>query len=271
LAPVLGIVSTGPQLVAERYSYLSCLSWAALAGGMFFSMLQQPVRPKPRVRSGLIAISVAITILMVFSFLTWKQTAIWQNTATLWSHVLKLDPNSSIAHYNLGRFLAKQGNHAAAIAHYREAITIRSDDPDAHNNLGLLLAVRGDVETSLKEFRKAVQIDPKYGKAYFNMGRILARQGDLDNAVQNYREALKLNPDEIEILTGLGDTLVRQGRPDEAVAYLQKIVALKPELADAHVNLARALAAQGNKTDAEKHYHEALRLLKSSKQIQPLP
>src|SRR6266542_2423579 len=271
LAPVLGIVSIGPQLVAERYSYLSCLSWAVLAGGMFFCILPQPAQQKARVRSGLMAISAAIIVLMVFTFLTWKQTAVWQNTATLWSHVLKLDPNSSIAHYNLGRFLAKQGKHAEAIAHYREAITIRPADADAHNNLGLLLAMRGDTKDSLEEFQKVVQIDPNYAKAYFNMGRIFARQGDLDNAVQNYGQALKLNPDAIEILTGLGDALVRQGRPDEAAAYFQKIVALKPELADAHVNLARALAAQGKKTEAEKHYQEALRLLKSPKQIQPPP
>src|SRR4030095_11989545 len=33
LAPVLGLVPTGPQLVANRYSYLSCMSLAVLAGG----------------------------------------------------------------------------------------------------------------------------------------------------------------------------------------------------------------------------------------------
>ena len=32
VAPVLGVAQSGPQLVADRYSYLSCLSWALLAG-----------------------------------------------------------------------------------------------------------------------------------------------------------------------------------------------------------------------------------------------
>jgi Tfp pilus assembly protein PilF len=270
LAPVLGIVSIGSQLVAERYSYLSCLSWAVLAGGMFFYILPQPDQQKARVRSGVVAISVATVVLMVFAFLTWKQTAIWQNTATLWSHVLELDPNSSIAHYNLGRFLAKQGKHAAAIAHYREAITIRPDDADTHNNLGLLLAMRGDIKDSLEEFQRAVQINPNYAKAFFNLGRVYAREGEFEKAAQNYRQAAKLDPDEIEILSGLADALVRQGHLAEAVVYLQKVIALKPDLADAHAALARVLAAQGRKIEAEKHYQEALRLLKSPKQIQPL-
>jgi hypothetical protein len=33
LAPVSGIVQSGPQLVAVRYSYLACLGWALLVGG----------------------------------------------------------------------------------------------------------------------------------------------------------------------------------------------------------------------------------------------
>src|SRR4029077_18998051 len=33
LAPVLGFVQNGAQMVADRYSYLSCLAWAILLGG----------------------------------------------------------------------------------------------------------------------------------------------------------------------------------------------------------------------------------------------
>src|SRR5258706_13214522 len=50
LAPVLGVAQSGPQLVADRYSYLSCLSWAALLGGFFFYWLQsfrQMAKPAP--------------------------------------------------------------------------------------------------------------------------------------------------------------------------------------------------------------------------------
>lgn len=33
ILPTLGFFATGPQLVADRYSYLPCLGWALLAGG----------------------------------------------------------------------------------------------------------------------------------------------------------------------------------------------------------------------------------------------
>jgi len=82
---------------------------------------------------------------------------------------------------------------------------------------------------------------------------------------------LSVSPNEVEVLLVLADTLARQEQFTEAVMQLQKAITLKPESPDIHVALARALAAQGKRDEAEKHYQEALRLLKSPKQIQPPP
>jgi protein O-mannosyl-transferase len=259
LAPVLGIVQIGPQLVADRYSYLCGLSWAVLVGGILLYLIQK----RSDAPAVLVAPITAVAIVCMLAALTWRQTEIWQDTATLWSHVLKLDPNSSIAHYNLGRFLAKKGKHTDAISHYRQALNIRPDDPDAHNNLGLLLAIRGEVQASLDEFQTAAQIDPNYAKAFFNLGRVYARQGELEKAIQNYRHALKLDPNQAEIHLGLGNVLARQGELETAMTQFQQAVNLKPDFADAHVALARLLAAQGRKSEAQRHYEKALRLIKS--------
>ena len=269
LAPVLGLVQAGPQLVAERYSYLSCLTWAVLAGGAAFYLTDHSSR-NPRWRAyG--AAAAGTVILAVLGAVTWKQTQIWRDTGTLWRHVLTLDPRSSIAHYNLGRFLARQGNQADAIMHYVEAIKIRPDDADAHNNLGVLLMLRGEFEASMEEFQKATRINPQYSRAHFNMGKLFVRQGALDKAYESYRQALKFEPNEAEIHLGLGIVLARQGRLEAAMPYFQQAVKLKPGLADAYVELARSLAAQGDKATAEKYYEEALRLLKSPRQTSPTP
>ena len=269
LAPVLGLVQVGPQLVAERYSYLSCLTWAVLAGGAAFYLTDHSSR-NPRWRAyG--AAAAGTVILAVLGAVTWKHTQIGRDTGTLWRHVLTLDPRSSIAHYNLGRFLARQGNQADAIMHYVEAIKIRPDDADAHNNLGVLLMLRGEFEASMEEFQKATRINPEYSRAHFNMGKLFVRQGALDKAYESYRQALKFEPNEAEIHLGLGNVLARQGRLEAAVPYFQQAVKLKPGLADAYVELARSLAAQGDKATAEKYYEEALRLLKSPRQTSPTP
>jgi protein O-mannosyl-transferase len=265
LAPVLGFAQSGPQLVADRYSYLPCLSWALLAAGAIF--FYRPLSPDPR---NLIATSVlAVGTLFILGSLTWQQTRVWRDTQTLWEHAITVTSNSSIAHYNraknfetqgrvnraielyrravtlnpeyadahhnLARLLARTGQQEEAIRHYRRAIEIKPEDPDTHNNLGLLLARRGDVVESLEEFKRAVQIDPNYSRAYFNMGKVFAQQGQLEKAIINYQQALKLNPNEPEIQLAL---------------------------ADVHVALARSLTAQGKKEEAERHYEEAVRIMR---------
>ena len=269
LAPVLGLVQAGPQLVAERYSYLSCLTWAVLAGGAAFYLTGHSSRNPRRRAYG--AAAAATIILFLLGAVTWKQTQIWRDTGTLWHHVLTLDPRSSFAHYNLGRFLARQGNHADAMMHYVEAIKFRPDDADAHNNLGVLLMLRGEFEAAMQEFQKATRINPQYSRAHFNMGKLFVRQGALDKAYESYRQALKFEPNEAEIHLGLGNVLARQGRLEEAMPYFQQAVKLKPGWADAYVELARSLAAQGDRVTAEKYYEEALRLLKSPRQTSSTP
>jgi Tfp pilus assembly protein PilF len=300
LSPVLGFAQSGPQLVADRYSYLPCLSWVLLAAGGLFRILSPASAPSRNRMGRFITPSViGVGILLILGFLTWEQIGVWRDTRTLWGYVMVVTPNSSIAHYNLGktletegkadramelyrravtinpnnvdahhnlaRLLARKGQQEEAISHYRRALAIKPDDADTHSNLGLLLAVRGEVEASLEELQKAVQIDPNHARAYFNMGRVFAEQGDLDRAAANYQKALWLDPTEAEIQLGLGNVLARQGNLEAAIAQYQQAVKLKPDLADAHVALARLLAAQGKKGEADMHYEEALRLMKSQK------
>ncbi|MGE5216944.1 MAG: tetratricopeptide repeat protein [Chloroflexota bacterium] len=268
LAPTSGLVPTGPQLAADRYSYLSCLGWAVLAGGALLFVLrryQQPHRAFPAAAT----FAVALVIVAVLGAFTWQQSAIWRNTETLWRRVLEIDPNSSFAHYNLARYIARQGRYQEAITHYREALRIHPDDPDTHNNLGLMLASTGQVESSLAEFRRAIEIDRRYAKGYFNLGRVLSQQGDLGRAADNLRKAIQLDPNQAEIHLALAAVLARQGRVEEAEAQLEEVVRLKPESADARVALARWLASQGKTEEAERHYQEALRLMKSQAQNTP--
>jgi protein O-mannosyl-transferase len=269
LAPVLGIVQTGPQLVADRYTYLACLGWAALAGGLFLYFLQRSYQRHSAGLAGSVAFLAAAGILIPLALLTWHQTAIWRDTGTLWRHALELDPKSSIAHYNLARFLAKQGKHAEAVAHYRLALNIRPDDTDARNNLGLLLAIRGEIAASLEEFQKTVQIDPRHARAYFNMGRVFARQGDHEKAIRNFQQALEVEPNEAEIYISLGNVFASQGQLEAATTQFELAVKLEPESAEAHVALARVLAARSKKEDAEKHYQQALQLLKAQNVSRP--
>jgi tetratricopeptide (TPR) repeat protein len=298
LAPVAGIAQSGPQLVADRYSYLSCLSWALLLGGGFARVWIALEGVAARHAQSIAASAAAIGVLAVLGTLTWQQSTVWRDTKTLWLHAIAVAPESSIAHYNLARLyedqasleqslehyrravennpanadaqynlarlLAKLGVEGEALGHYQSALRVRPTDVDARNNLGLLLARRGETDAALEQFRRTVEIDPHYAKAYFNMGRVLANRKELAPAIDNFRRALELHPKEAEILLGLADALARQGKYGEAATYLRVAVAQQPGLTDAHIALARVLTMQGRKDEAEMYYKQALRLLQQS-------
>lgn len=293
LAPLSGLVQSGSQLVADRYSYLSCLSLALLLGAGLSRIWASSVYGSGRSR---FIEATAVVLLLALGVMSWRQSKIWHDTKTLWRYAIAVAPNSTVAHYNLGRtyedggvfaeslenyrraveinpanadaqynlarLLAKNSMVTEAIAGYRRVLEIRPNDAEAHNNLGLLLGRQGDFEAAAEKFRLALKIDPKYGKAYFNLGRLLADRGEPEKALHSYQRALELDPNQPEILLAMAETLVQLRRLDDAAIQLQKVVLLKPDLPDAHTALARVLAAQGRKTEAEKHYQEALRLLK---------
>ena len=303
LAPVVGIAQSGPQFVADRYSYFSCMSWAVLMGGAFLHLLNSLHARFGRNWVLSATLPVAGLVLMIFAVMTWQQAQVWRDTRSLWNHVIAVAPQSSVGYYNLGRIfeeegrlaqglelyrqalsnnplnadahhnlarlLAKQGEQSEAIAHYRAALKIRPNDADTHNNLGVLLAARGETAAAMSEFQRALETDPRHARAYFNRGRVLAQQNELGEAVANYRQALSIRPNEVEVLVVLADALAKQEQYGEAAMHLQRAIELRPEIPDVHVALARALAAQGKKDEAEKHYQEALRLLKAKSRLTP--
>ena len=303
LLPVTGVAQSGPQLVADRYSYLPCLAWPLLlAGGLF---RWWPGRESRSSSQRQLTAAAALLVVVSLGFLTWQQTAVWRSPITLWQHGTKAEPMSSIAHYNLGRALERENNpipaidsyrravtvnpeHAKAhfnlarllalkglddeaMVHYRRVIEIRPDHADAHNDLGLLLEMKGEDAVALAEFRKALRLEPDHPKALFNLAEVLAKQGDLTGATANYEQAARLNPTEPAIQIRLAIVLARQGQLELATRHFRRAVELQPADADARVLLARSLAAQGKREEAERHYQEALRLSRTGSKTAGAP
>src|SRR5437667_7538216 len=131
LLPVLGIFQSGPQIAADRYTYLAGLGWALLTGAGLLSCW--------RTKRFLIP-GCAVCVVVGLGVLTWNQVQIWHDSERLWAHVLAIDPQSSIAENNLGIVRADQKKRAEAIEHYQRALQIRPEYAQAHYNLGVALA-----------------------------------------------------------------------------------------------------------------------------------
>ncbi len=166
LAPVLGVVQSGPQLVADRYSYLSCIGWTVLvAGGLVMSW-----RRGGGGRRVLISVVTAVTIALLFVS-TRSQAEKWNNSKALWEHAMAVSP-SSIAFQNYGILLRAEGRVDEAIQHYQRSVTIRPDAGNAWFALGNALKQQQKYEEAEQAYLESVKYMTQRHNAYLNLGNL---------------------------------------------------------------------------------------------------
>src|SRR5207244_1219527 len=165
LLPVLGLFQSGPQIAADRYTYLAGLGWAASGGAGLLFCWRTSGRSKTGTLATLPIAGIALCVVVGLGVLTWNQAQVWRDSATLWTHALAINPNSAFARNNLGLVLALQGKPAEAIEHFRQALRIKPDLAEAHYNWGNALAQQGGLSEAIEHYQRALQINPDFARA----------------------------------------------------------------------------------------------------------
>jgi Flp pilus assembly protein TadD len=287
LAPVSGVAQAGPQLVADRYSYLSCTVWAILLASVLFHCW------RPRTFSTALLVGILLFTVFGFSVLTWKQVEVWHDTERLWSHALAVRPSSfayfhiaklkaergdlaeadkdlrravainpknDIIQSNLALVLARQGNLVEATEHFYRALEINPKDPSTLNNLAITLAQQGKLDEAIQHFQRALEIRPNDASGHTNLANVLLARGDLDGAAKHLRVAVEIDPADADNQSSLAIVLAKRGNFAEAAEYQRRVMELKPGDAAATSNLALILAQQGQFEEAVQRFEEALRI-----------
>jgi protein O-mannosyl-transferase len=254
LLPVSGVIQTGPQANADRYTYLPqiglyvALTWLAA---------EWPV--SRAVLGGLMA--GALAALMVCAG---RQTAYWQNSETLWSHTLACTTDNEMARNALGFVFFKQGKLEEAITQYQEALRINPNSAEARSSLGSVLFKMGKVDESIIQYQSALRSRPDFAEAHLNLGSALDQEGRWDEAIVQFQEALRIKPDYAEAHLNLGATLAKIGQLDEAIVQFQDALKIKPDYTEAHLNLGTAFDQKGHADEAMAHFQEALKISPAS-------
>ena len=259
LAPVLGVAQAGLQLVADRYSYLSCMVWAILFATLLVRLWRQSMDGVPR--PGIAALFIAIPLFVLFGLgsLTWRQTRIWHDSETLWNYALAVSP-SSMAHFHVGRFTAQQGDLAEAEKHLRRAVEINPTNDVIQSNLALVLARQGNLPEATAHFYRALEINPADPATLNNMGITLAQQGKLDEAIQHFQRSLEIKPNDASGHTNMANLLLDRGDVDGATKHLRVAIEIDPADADNHNSLAIISANRGNLSEATGYLRRVVEL-----------
>jgi protein O-mannosyl-transferase len=267
LAPVSGIVHNGPQIVADRYSYLACLGFALLLGAGVAAVAGS-ARVGTPARAGLVLASFAW--LLALSVLTREQLPIWRDADEIWTRSLAVDPDCAFCHGQRGALLGNRGEIDRAIVHFERVVALRPNRPRHRGNLGLALLKAGRPAEAAVQLQLALAEEPTDAETRNRLGLALVRQGQLGDASREFGRAVADNPRHAAALTNLGLTLIDLGRPAEAVPYLERAVALDPA-AGARDALARARGVTGARHRRRAGTERAIRPRRGARRGSPPP
>ena len=262
LFPVLGFLNVYPFLfsfVADHFQYLAALGLLVPAAAGITAGLRRlsPGWFRPQVAS-------AVVLAAILGPLTFRQSAMYRDSETLYRTTLARNPASWMAHNNLcALLLVKPGALAEATAECQDALALRPQFAGAHNNLGSAWAeTPGRMSDAIAEFRTAARLKPQFADAHFNLANALARDpATIAEAIDEYRAALHLRPDYVAAHLNLATVLLRSGHAQNAMAEDRAALAIDPDLAEAHTNLGSALAQlPGRAPDAVAEFRAAIAL-----------
>jgi tetratricopeptide (TPR) repeat protein len=189
----MGLFMSFRHSAADRYTYLPSLGLCLLVGlgmGRLWDITARLQRGSlARAFLSVLVLSVAIG----YGIKAQAQIAVWRNTETLWSHVLKYArPVPDIAYFALGKVYENKGHFDRALEFYREALSVNPTSTRFKGRIATTLAQSGDTAEARRLALQLIEDDPSNPDAYVTLGRIEGSVGRYDEAVRALEQALRL-------------------------------------------------------------------------------
>ncbi|NER01930.1 MAG: tetratricopeptide repeat protein, partial [Okeania sp. SIO3C4] len=96
--------------------------------------------------------------------------------------------------YLEGEAKLKQGKLDEAIACYKKAIDLDSEQYMYYHRLGNALTSQRKLDEAIDYYHLALKLNPNSGWSYYHLGIVLQSQGKLEEAIPCYQKALKIEP-----------------------------------------------------------------------------
>lgn len=192
VSPVLGLTQVGPQIVADRYSYLGCLPFVALLGAGVF-MIHRCSQSYCK----LLCHFLIVFAVIVYGWLAYAYSTHWKNQETLWTKAIAEDPNHYYGFTNRGRYFhdqyiltQDQSYLDSALSDYNRALEIRPTYSVALNNRSVLLMQLGQHAVAMRDLNALIETNPNYTQALYNRARLHIALGNHFEAKQDLSRAI---------------------------------------------------------------------------------
>lgn len=258
LFPALGFIDLYPMqytFVADHYQYLASLGVLVPLGALLalgYRHMKEESRTPARVGAGALVAGLGI--------LCWMQEPAYKDLETLWLDTLKKNPESSIAHNNLGNILMRNGQLEQAADEYAQALRFRPNYPLALFNLGRTCQKLGRMDDAVTYLRRGLELKADDDDARLYLADALTAAGKASEALPHYKELLRKTPDNCGVLVNQGNALGACGQLEQARQSYEAALKVNPDLDQAHANLAITFSRLKRFDEARQHYEQAVRI-----------
>ena len=167
--------------VADHYQYAACIGPIALvaAGGALV------YRRSGKKNTRFIIPSAASVLILTLCVLSWRQCHAYANKETLWLDTLKKNPDSSLAHGEIGSILVKQGKLNEAKFHFEQKIKaapyMKTAFPFKYAiflaDYGVVLDSMGRLEEAIAYYQNSLDVWENFAEAHATSWRDIGPEG----------------------------------------------------------------------------------------------
>ena len=180
------------NVVADRYMYLPSAGFCFLIGVFIVKIFKSTEQKRLRCLG---VCGLVVLLFCLLGFKTYKQSLVWRNSETLWSHALDINPNIPLAYVSrAGHYIYKR-NLQAAFDDANAAIKLEPTNYRAFQYRAQAQYYSGKTEEALKDYDYAIKLNAHSAKLYNNRGIILYNEKEYVLALKDFDQAIRINPD----------------------------------------------------------------------------
>ena len=260
------------QTLADRYAFLSSLSWCVLLG-YALTLLWQKRLNFNKLSPNLPALAAFIMFAIIasaYSYMTYRQTFIWRNSQTLWENTVARFTNSNSANVNLSVIYIEQGRYEDAQVLCVNAIKNLSYDYFAISNLALAQMLMGQYDNAIHNYKEALKLRPDMDKAKMGLANCFWQKGDWKASCNIYLEAfhsgsnLEKNAYACMVFERLAYASYKLGNKAESYKLLEKAYASLRGHPEFLIPIAEIATSMGRKDIAVNAYTSILSMIKDT-------
>jgi len=187
------------------------------------------------------------------SCLTWWGAGRWQDERMIFSTIVRYDPDSIVARFNLTTSLLNLHLSKPALLQLDQLMTGMFHSRDWQDQKSALAALKHDprILTRIRENQgNAIRPEQWLAALYSQRGFALLDVRDRKGARRSFDAGYAIDRSDDDVNLGLAQMAYDESKLRKAVGYLRVVLANRPKRAEAHMLLGHTYAAMGSWRDA---------------------